>query len=107
MGSIILIFMTYIGPDYEAEDLELITAPKKRQEYLGIENLQGHSGDVDEQDSTRPEASRSMGFKKLNPSTAIEVPGYSEFLNLPLTSEQFRLHPSSSVKMLHCFKSMR
>jgi hypothetical protein len=49
----------------------------------------------------------SKGFKKLDPSTAIEVPGYSEFLNLPLTSEQFRLHPSSSVKMLLSFKSMR
>jgi hypothetical protein len=56
----------------------------------------------------QPEFSEwSMGFKKLNPSTAIEVPGYSEFLSLPLTSEQFRLHPSSSVKMLLSFKSMR
>jgi Sensors of blue-light using FAD len=49
----------------------------------------------------------SMGFKRLDPNTAIEVPGYSEFLNLPLTSDQFRQHPSSSVKMLLCFKSMR
>jgi Sensors of blue-light using FAD len=60
------------------------------------------------EESAEPEFSGwSMGFKKLNPSTAIEVPGYSEFLDLPLTSEQFRLHPSSSVKMLLCFKSVR
>jgi len=45
-----------------------------------------------------------MGFKKLDPNTAIEVPGYSEFLNVPLTAEQFQLKLSNSLKLLLSFR---
>jgi hypothetical protein len=46
----------------------------------------------------------AMGFKRLDSNTAIEVPGYSDFLDLPLTSKQFQMHPSKSLKLLLSFK---
>ena len=50
----------------------------------------------------------SMGFKRLDSNTALEFPGYSDFLNLSLTSEEFQMHPSRSLKLLLSFKrSMR
>ncbi len=48
----------------------------------------------------------AMGFKKMNLETL--PAGYSDFLDLPLTSEEFRLHPSKSLRLLLSFKkSMR
>lgn len=50
----------------------------------------------------------SMAFRKLDSDTAAEVPGYSPFLDLPLTSEDFLLHPTKSLQLLFSFKaSMR
>ncbi len=46
----------------------------------------------------------AMGFKKLDSETALEVPGYSEFLSVPLTAEQFQLKPSNSLRLLLSFK---
>jgi hypothetical protein len=46
----------------------------------------------------------SMGFKKLDSDMALGVSGYSEFLDLPLTSEQFLTNPSRSLKLLFSFK---
>ena len=48
----------------------------------------------------------SMGFKKLDSETSLEVPGYSEFLDLPLTSEQFLENPSKALKLLLKFKTI-
>ena len=48
----------------------------------------------------------TMGFKKLDSNTALDVPGYSDFLDLPLTSEQFLLNPSKSLQLLLCFKKV-
>jgi Sensors of blue-light using FAD len=57
------------------------------------------------EDDVQPEFREwAMGFKKLDPNTAIEVPGYSEFLNVPLTAEQFQLKPSNSLKLLLSFR---
>ena len=58
---------------------------------------------------TRSEFSEwSMGFKRLDSATILETPGYSAFLDLSLTSEQFQLNPSKSLKLLLSFKrSMR
>ena len=50
----------------------------------------------------------SMGFKKLGRDQLPEIPGYSDFLDLPLTSEQFLLNPSRSLRLLLSFReSMR
>ena len=50
----------------------------------------------------------AMGFKKLESEANLNVPGYSEFLDLPLTSEQFLLQPSKTLRLLLNFKnSMR
>jgi hypothetical protein len=46
----------------------------------------------------------SMGFKKLSADTAKEIPGYSDFLNMPLTSDQFSSDPSKSLRFLLIFK---
>lgn len=48
----------------------------------------------------------TMGFKRVDRYTAREIPGYSNFLNLPLTSEQFQLNPSKSLQLLLCFRNV-
>jgi len=48
----------------------------------------------------------TMGFKQLDRNTAREIPGYSNFLNIPLTSEQFQLNPSKSLQLLLCFRNV-
>jgi hypothetical protein len=50
----------------------------------------------------------SMGFQRLNGEKMPEVPGYSDFLDLPLTSDEFLMHPSKSLSLLLSFrKNMR
>jgi hypothetical protein len=46
----------------------------------------------------------SMGFKTLKNDVLPEVPGYSDFLDLPLTSDEFLMHPSKSLQLLLSFK---
>jgi hypothetical protein len=46
----------------------------------------------------------SMGFKSLGSDQMPDVPGYSDFLDLPLTAEEFFLHPSRSLQLLLTFK---
>jgi len=48
----------------------------------------------------------TMGFKKIGRNTAREIPGYSDFLNFPLTSGQFQLNPSKSLQLLLCFRNV-
>jgi hypothetical protein len=45
----------------------------------------------------------SMGFKKLGADTVEEVPGYSDYLDQPLTSEHFS-NPSKVLQFLITFK---
>jgi hypothetical protein len=47
-----------------------------------------------------------MGFKKLDAKSALEVPGYSDFLDVPLSSQEFILNPTKSLKLLLNFKKM-
>jgi FAD-dependent sensor of blue light len=57
------------------------------------------------EDGVQPEFREwAMGFRKLEACTALDVPGYSEFLKVPLTAEQFQLKPSHSLKLLLNFK---
>jgi hypothetical protein len=44
----------------------------------------------------------SMGFKRLGPDVA--VPGFSDFLDIPLTSEQFSSNPTKLLRFLISFK---
>jgi hypothetical protein len=48
----------------------------------------------------------AMGFTKLDANTPCDLPGYSDFLNLDLTSEQFVNHPSKCLKLLLSFKKV-
>jgi hypothetical protein len=46
---------------------------------------------------------RSMGFRDLNSPEARSDPGYSEFLNAPLTGREFSGDPSRAQKLLIMF----
>jgi hypothetical protein len=46
----------------------------------------------------------SMGFRDLNAADALSIPGYSEFLNAPLTGEEFASNPTRCQKFLMMFK---
>ena len=46
----------------------------------------------------------SMAFQDLSSNEAKAVPGYSEFLNTPLTAEQFAPNPGRCWKLLQTFK---
>ena len=46
----------------------------------------------------------SMGFKKYSSSEKLIIPGHNNFLDLPLTSEQFLLNPSRTMQLLLSFK---
>jgi hypothetical protein len=45
-----------------------------------------------------------MGFRNLNSPESSSTPGYSEFLNSPLTGREFSENPSRSQKLLLTFK---
>lgn len=46
----------------------------------------------------------SMGFCDLNSAAVLSTPGYSEFLNTPLTGEEYSSDPTRSQKLLMMFK---
>ena len=46
----------------------------------------------------------SMGFCDLNSAEAASVPGYSGFLNTPLSDEQFISKPSRALRLMLAFK---
>jgi hypothetical protein len=46
----------------------------------------------------------SMGFRDLDSPDARSEPGYSEFLNAPLTGREFSADPSRAQKLLLTFK---
>jgi hypothetical protein len=46
----------------------------------------------------------SMGFRDLNAADVRSMPGYSEFLNTPLTGAEFRSDASRCQKLLLTFK---
>lgn len=49
----------------------------------------------------------SMGFANLNSPEVLSIPGYTHFLNTPLTREHFATHPSASKELLFLFKKSR
>lgn len=46
----------------------------------------------------------SMAFRNLNDPALREVPGYSEFMNEPLTSPTFRTDPNQVRRLLEIFR---
>ena len=46
----------------------------------------------------------SMGFKNPRDPSVHALPGYSNFLNVPLTSAEFASHPTQAQKLLLTFK---
>jgi hypothetical protein len=46
----------------------------------------------------------SMGFQDLSAPGARAVPGYSEFMNMPLTAEVFTKDPAQCERLLWAFK---
>jgi Sensors of blue-light using FAD len=48
---------------------------------------------LQQEESAREFTDWAMGFKKLGLEPVPKVPGYSDFINLPLTSEQFLKNP--------------
>ncbi len=48
----------------------------------------------------------SMGFRDLNRIDVQSVPGYSKFLNTPLTSAAFSSEPTRCQKLLQTFKEI-
>jgi Sensors of blue-light using FAD len=58
----------------------------------------------EEETSHREFKDWSMGFKKVGSGPALAVPGFSDFLDLPLTSEQFSSNPTRLLQFLIAFK---
>ena len=46
----------------------------------------------------------SMGFSDLEAPEAADLPGYSEFMNAPLTAEEFAQSPTRAQRLLRSFK---
>jgi Sensors of blue-light using FAD len=46
----------------------------------------------------------SMGFRDLNSAEVLSMPGYNEFLNTPLTGEEFSADSTRCQKLLLMFK---
>ena len=46
----------------------------------------------------------TMGFRDLNSDVVKQLPGYSEFLNVPLSGAEFRDQPTRCQKLLLTFK---
>jgi hypothetical protein len=49
----------------------------------------------------------SMGFKRIDATTAREIPGYRDFSQLDLIDNQFLANPSESLGLLLAFKNAR
>ncbi len=48
----------------------------------------------------------SMGFRDLNSPEVRSLPGYNEFLNVPLTGAEFSTDPTYCQRLLTIFKKM-
>ena len=57
-----------------------------------------------EETDHRAFADWSMGFQNLTNKPLVEVAGYSDYLDVPLTSEKFLVDPPKSLRFLQVFK---
>lgn len=82
----------------EATVRELYERIKLDPRHRGIVTLvEGHREE-------RRFADWSMGFQDLNSEEARSLPGYSEFLDLPLTADTFSKNPGECERLLLAFK---
>ena len=75
--------------------------------YARIEADPRHGGEITLQQGfteRRQFPDWSMGFRDLNSTEEASTPGYSEFLNAPLTGREFPGVPSRAQKLLLSFK---
>ena len=75
--------------------------------YARIEADSRHRGEITLQEGFtegRQFPDWSMGFRDLNAPEERSTPGYSEFLNAPLTGREFSGDPSRAQKLLLTFK---
>ncbi len=78
-----------------------------RQIYMRILSDARHTGAIkllEQSIEERQFASWTMGFKNLDEVTPNEAPGYSDFLDKPLTSPAFQLEPTRAQKLLLMFR---
>jgi hypothetical protein len=61
---------------------------------------------LQEEHSGREFPDWAMGFEKLDSSKPFRIPGYTDFHDLPLTSDQFLLNPAKSLQFLIYFKNL-
>ena len=64
----------------------------------------GHMILWDGYNSARQFSDWSMAFRHLNRTEAVATPGYSEFLNTPLTDSVFATNPTVCQRLLSTFK---
>jgi hypothetical protein len=91
--------------------MQLLEGPRDAIDglLLKIESDPRHRGMLRLLQQDRPEREFSdwaMGFKSLDPSSVCDIPGYSDFLDLPLNSDEFLQKPSLSLKLLLNFKKV-
>jgi hypothetical protein len=90
-------FMQFLeGP--KAQVIKLMDIVKADPRHRGLMVL------LQEEQPERLFSEWSMGFKKYNKGDKLVIPGHSDFLNLPLTSEEFMANPSRSMQLLLSFK---
>jgi Sensors of blue-light using FAD len=77
---------------------ELYTVISRDERHCGI--LMLHKGFQEERQFT----GWSMGFRDLNSPETHALPGYNEFLNTPLTGDEFSSNPGRCWKLFHMFK---
>jgi hypothetical protein len=77
---------------------DLYARIRRDPRHLGIVTL------VEGQRESRCFGDWSMGFQDLSAPEAREVPGYSEFMNIPLTAEEFSSNPGQCERLLWAFK---
>ena len=77
---------------------DLYARIRRDPRHLGIVTL------VEGQRESRCFGDWSMGFQDLSAPEASEVPGYSEFMNIPLTAEEFSSNPGQCERLLWAFK---
>lgn len=79
--------------------LSLMERIKKDPRHHGIITL------VEGYTDNRQFSDWSMGFQELNSPEVRLVPGYSEFLNTPLTEAEFSSNPSRCQLLLNTFRN--
>jgi len=91
--------------------MQLLEGPKEAVESL-VEKIKcdprhrGFQALLRQETEGREFKDWEMGFKKLDAEEAARLPGYSDFLNLPLNDGAFKATPSKALKLLLNFKQI-